>query len=232
MLPSPEFPCLEPVADERRSVLRQRGGTTFNRETVVGETLSAILSQTLPPCEVIVVDDGSTDGTEALVRRFPVRYVRQPNAGQNAARAHRASVATGDWIAFCDDDDVWRPTFLATMADRLPRDGRYGFADFVFIENGVWGTRNKFADAPPGFFNSIDRPLYPKLLDWVPTLPSSSIIQLDYFHAIGGFDLRYGRANCQDFEFALRCTEHVPVVVVHGYLSASAVTRGNRPQIG
>jgi glycosyltransferase involved in cell wall biosynthesis len=163
---------------------------TFNREAVIGETLSAILSQTLPPREVIVVDDGSTDSTEAFTRRFPVRYVRQPNAGQNAARSHGAGVATGDWIGFCDDDDVWRPTFLATMAERLPRDGRYGFADFVFIENGIWGTRGKFADAPSGFFDSADRPLYSKLLDWVPMLPSSSIIRMGYFHAVGGFDLR------------------------------------------
>ncbi len=132
---------------------------TFNRRSLVRETLASVFAQSLPPHEVIVVDDGSTDGTEEVVRRFPVRYIRQGNSGQNAARAAGARIATGDWISFLDDDDLWKPSFLATMAERMPPSAVFGFANYVLIENGVWGEHDMFADAPAGFFDRLDQPL-------------------------------------------------------------------------
>ncbi|HEX5632504.1 MAG TPA: glycosyltransferase, partial [Gemmatimonadales bacterium] len=88
---------------------------TYNREAFIGRTLRSVLAQTSPAHEVIVVDDGSTDGTEAVVAAFgaAVRYVRQPNAGVAAARNHGARLAAGDWLAFVDSDDLWVPHKLA-----------------------------------------------------------------------------------------------------------------------
>lgn len=86
----------------------------FNAESFLGEALDSVLGQTARPTEVIVVDDGSTDGTRALVRRYSdaVRLVTQDNGGAARARNVGARQATGEWLAFLDADDVWLPEKL------------------------------------------------------------------------------------------------------------------------
>lgn len=82
---------------------------TFNRVATVGRALSSILGQTVVPDEVIVVDDGSTDGTVDMVRRFPgVKLIcLEVNAGAAHARNVGIRAATGDFVAFLDSDDLW-----------------------------------------------------------------------------------------------------------------------------
>ncbi len=80
----------------------------------IAEALKSILGQTYPNLEVIVVDDGSIDGTGSVVRGFGdrIRYYRQPNAGAPAARDEGIRLSTGDLIAFLDADDLWHPEKL------------------------------------------------------------------------------------------------------------------------
>lgn len=80
-----------------------------NGREFIAETLDAIWAQTHLPEEVIVVDDGSTDGTAEFVReRYPrVRVLSQPNRGPASARNSGAAAATGEYLVFCDADDVW-----------------------------------------------------------------------------------------------------------------------------
>jgi glycosyltransferase involved in cell wall biosynthesis len=87
----------------------------YNGERYLAETLQSILAQTHQPLELIVVDDGSTDATPAVVADFGdrIRYVRQENAGPSAARNHGIKVSNGDFIAFLDADDLWHPEKLA-----------------------------------------------------------------------------------------------------------------------
>src|SRR5579872_1896806 len=84
---------------------------TYNRATLIGDTIDSILRQTVPPAEVIVVDDGSTDDTAAVVARYggAVRYHRIENSGPGVARNIGVSLARSPWIAFCDSDDIWLP---------------------------------------------------------------------------------------------------------------------------
>jgi glycosyltransferase involved in cell wall biosynthesis len=81
----------------------------YNGERYLGEAIESTLSQTFPPIEIIVVDDGSTDGSAKAVKRFgkPVRYVFQSNSGTGAARNQGINLATGDLFAFIDQDDIW-----------------------------------------------------------------------------------------------------------------------------
>ena len=82
---------------------------TRNRAAFLAQALESILAQTVVPGEIIVVDDGSTDGTAALVRDFtaPVRCLHQPARGPAAARNLGLESASGAYIAFLDDDDLW-----------------------------------------------------------------------------------------------------------------------------
>lgn len=86
----------------------------YNSEETIGACLSGLLTQTHPRVEVIVVDDGSTDRTGQICRAYEpgLRYVRQDNAGSSAARNAALALATGDFIAFCDADDVLLPAYL------------------------------------------------------------------------------------------------------------------------
>ena len=82
---------------------------TFNRSAFAQEAVRSVLAQTSPATEVIVVVDGSTDDTAQAVRtHFPsVRVFEQTNLGRSVARNTGVAVATGDWVAFLDDDDLW-----------------------------------------------------------------------------------------------------------------------------
>ncbi len=81
----------------------------YNGERFLGEALESILGQSYPHLEVIVVDDGSIDGTETVARKFggQIRYHRQANAGAPAARDEGIRLATGELVAFLDADDLW-----------------------------------------------------------------------------------------------------------------------------
>jgi glycosyltransferase involved in cell wall biosynthesis len=96
----------------------------YNGARYLPETLASVLRQTLPPHEVIVVDDGSTDDSAAVAASFgpPVRVLRQPNQGESVARNRGIDEARGNWIAFIDADDLWDPSKLERQVDGLPED--------------------------------------------------------------------------------------------------------------
>ncbi|NUZ05156.1 glycosyltransferase family 2 protein [Piscinibacter koreensis] len=90
----------------------------YNRERHIAAAIESVLHQTYPVHEVIVVDDGSKDGTAEVLQRIAasdprVRHVRQRNAGAAAARNRGIAMASGDWIAFLDSDDTWTHDKLA-----------------------------------------------------------------------------------------------------------------------
>jgi glycosyltransferase involved in cell wall biosynthesis len=107
---------------------------TYNRAPLVPRALASIAQQTHRDIEVVVVDDGSSDGTDRVVHdiaaTFPflIRYFRKDNGGCAAARNHGLRVASGDAIAFLDSDDEWTRDAIAAMVQRLEETG----ADFVY----------------------------------------------------------------------------------------------------
>jgi glycosyltransferase involved in cell wall biosynthesis len=121
----------------------------YNGECFLAEAIQSVLDQTLPPDEIIVVDDGSTDGTATIVARLaagaplPLRYVYQENRGASAARNVGIRLAQGRALAFQDADDLWMPQKQARQLALLEADPP---ADIVT------GLTQQFADAavPPG----------------------------------------------------------------------------------
>lgn len=88
---------------------------TYNRATYIGEALTSIINQTYTHWECLVIDDGSTDNTKNIIDSFHtkdhrIRYIKRPNnypKGSNGSRNYGLSLAQGQYIAFCDDDDYW-----------------------------------------------------------------------------------------------------------------------------
>ncbi len=95
---------------------------TFNRVSGLPHVLESVLSQTFTDFEVVVVDDGSSDGTPELLQHLSdprVRHVRQPNAGGCAARNNGAASSRGRFLIFLDDDDHALPGWLSALANEL-----------------------------------------------------------------------------------------------------------------
>jgi glycosyltransferase involved in cell wall biosynthesis len=93
----------------------------YNGEKYLADALGSILHQTYRPIEIIVVDDGSTDGTAAIAKSFgaAVRYLNQSNAGPAAARNLGLDAAEGEFIAFLDADDLWHTEKLERQMARF-----------------------------------------------------------------------------------------------------------------
>ena len=122
-------------------------------EAYLEECIDSVLEQTHALLEVILVDDGSTDGSGLLCdafadRDFRVRVIHQPNAGLSAARNAGLATASGDYVTFLDGDDWWDPTFVSSLLAALEAHQGAGIAmsTFARVPGAAWvppvgGTR-------------------------------------------------------------------------------------------
>jgi len=179
---------------------------TRNRRELVGEAVASALAQRDVAAEVIVVDDGSTDGTASMLSAFGdrIRVVRQTGSGVSAARNHGARLARGEWLAFLDSDDLWRPEKLARQlayhADR-PTLGASQTGE-IWIRNGVRVNPCRHHRKPDGdiFAPSLARCV---------VSPSAVLLRRELFASLGGFD--EGLAVCEDYDLWLRLGAREPV---------------------
>lgn len=203
---------------------------TWNRAALLPATLDAVFAQTLPPLEVILVDDGSTDHTaEMVTARYGerVRLLQVPNGGDLLARNAGLAVASGRLVAFCDSDDLWRPDFLAAMAALWVAEPRLraAFADFVELRDDVCASTTKFAAAPEGFWQGLrvlapdglaafDQNIVERVIRFQPFFPSAMVADRQFLLALGGWDASVGRMVGTDFATILLLCEHPPIGVV------------------
>lgn len=158
----------------------------YNKEREIADALHSVLAQTFQPLEIIVVDDGSTDGGVGIVRSIPsplIRLVEQPNAGVSAARNRGVAEARGEYIAFLDADDAWQPGFLAEIAAMIgefPGCGLYCTAFDIVSDDGVFPAETPAARGlVENFFRESSRRYI--------AIPSASCIPRRVFDAAGGF---------------------------------------------
>ena len=124
----------------------------YNRERFIGDAIRSVLRQERPVDQIVVVDDGSTDGTTEIVNQFPeVELVRlTSNAGTAAARNRGVESARGDVIAWLDSDDTWLPHHVETVVPLLEQNDdavlAFGLVQLVGTREGVWPT----FDVPAG----------------------------------------------------------------------------------
>jgi len=175
----------------------------YQRVDLVGRAvLSALQQFPVRAAEVLVVDDGSTDGTGDLAERLGARVVRQVNAGEGAARNTGLRHASTAGVAFLDSDDAWLPGHLATLVPHLP--GR------VLVGSVARAVPSGKLVGYPGRHPSV---IDPRSVIWPdsPVLPSAVLVDRAAALAVGGFgDLPRGA----DLEFWIRLLQTGPGLVV------------------
>jgi len=202
---------------------------TYNRADLIHKTLDAIVSQSYSPEEVIVVDDGSQDNTEEVVRSFAplVRYLRIENSGECRARNVGVSLARCEYIAFCDSDDLWRPDKLK-LQTRIFEDAPecdYSFTNFKIVVDDSWSSETKFDSLPHHYFDLpqhqldkdlfvIKTPMFDRLLGNQPIFPSTLMMKKSFFESVGRWNEPLGRTPSVDLEFHLRCVGRPNIGVV------------------
>lgn len=174
---------------------------THDRARYLPACIESVLAQDFPGLEHVIVDDGSTDGTEEAVRPYldRVRYVRQENAGPSAARNRALSLARGEYVAFIDSDDAWRPGRLARqipMLDANPRAGLlYAAIDYVDADGNPSPVRRSRRGTPSGR-------ILPVLVRHNVMETSTVVARRALVEEAGGFDPRF-RWN-EDLDLWLR----------------------------
>jgi len=139
----------------------------LNGECFVAEAVGSVLAQGYPALEIIIIDDGSTDETEAAVRRLPcdVHYFKQENLGPSAARNRGIRDAAGDYVAFLDVDDLWPPHTLTTLMSELLQDPEldlaHGYSQVMEYDPAT-GTYEYRGNPKESFPHSISLAVYRK----------------------------------------------------------------------
>lgn len=184
---------------------------TYNRRTQVLRAIDSVFAQTIPVDEVIVVDDGSTDGTcQAILGQYGARVtlIRQENLGVSAARNKAVEYARGSWVAFLDSDDVWHPAKIERQFEALDQLGD-GFG-VCFTNCKFTGTLAKDANAFENAGLKVDSAFGPlsKVLESVLAREcgiyvQSSLVVRALLIEIGGFDENLGLLEDADIFFRL-----------------------------
>ena len=179
---------------------------TYNRADFVREAIASVLRQDYPGIETIVVDDGSRDGTRAVVSEFgpAVQYLWQENRGVSAARNRGVAASTGALVAFLDSDDLWLPHKVSAQVAyfRTHTAVQACHTDEIWIRRGVRVNERHIHRKQGGwqFLASLPRCLIS---------PSAVMLRRTLWDRLGGFDENL--PACEDYDLWLRLTAVVPV---------------------
>jgi len=190
----------------------------YNAASHIGEALESALAQDWRPLEIVVVDDGSTDDTQSIVRSYSgVLYVRQENKGPSAARNTAVEQSSGHFVANFDSDDLLPPTRISDQVRYL----------LAHPEVGAVFGRQEWMNAPEWMARDS---VYGDL-DGIPL--SSVMFRREVFFELGGYDTSF--VHGEDMDLLVRMRERgieygvVPEIVLYRRYQASSLTGGRAP---
>jgi len=171
---------------------------TYNRYIYLKRALTSLYNQSLPPNEVIVVDDGSTDNTSQIKDDFPaIRYFYQKNSGVSSARNLGIKKASFEWIAFLDSDDEWHKDKLKKQISFHKQNPNI----FISYTNERWIKDEKEIKVPKKF-KKYGGYIFDRCLSYCIIAPSSSMVHKNLFDEVGLFDEEL--EVCEDYDLWLR----------------------------
>lgn len=176
--------------------------TLYNSERFIGEAIHSALAQSHRDLEIIVIDDGSTDGSAEIAKGFgsAIRYVYQENSGAARSTNNGVRLSSGPYIAFLENDDVWLPDKVAQQVSVLEANPGAGAVncDLRYItEDGVVEEELIKGYCP-------DEPYSELFLKGFNFMLSALLVRREVFEATGGFDEGFQAAGLQDVEWYAR----------------------------
>ncbi|MDP6339031.1 MAG: glycosyltransferase family A protein [Candidatus Marinimicrobia bacterium] len=189
---------------------------TFNRAHTLPRALDSVMVQTLQSMEIIIVDDGSTDETNAVLADYPgLCIISQDNRGVSAARNVGIEKAGGEWLAFLDSDDEWLKEKLENQWDAICNDDK-----LICHTEEIW-IRNGQRVNPMKKHQKFGGMIYERCLPLCVISPSSVMIHRSVFEDVGVFD--ESLEVCEDYDLWLRiCAKYSvlfidePLIVKYG----------------
>lgn len=190
----------------------------YNADDHIADAIESILQQSRQPDDIIVVDDGSTDRTVEIARRYPVRILNMPsNRGAGAARNAGWMAASTDLVAWLDADDSWEPNHLEVLVELLEQFEEaavaFSLVKYVGGRSGVWQPKHFIAADRPveAFSQCLRNNLVPQM---------SAVVRRSALLEVGGYDESMRRS--QDYDLWLRLSRN------HRFVRSSKVTASYR----
>ncbi len=196
---------------------------TFNRGEMVAEAVSSVLGQKdfTGGIEVIVVDDGSTDGTAEALALFgdKIRYLRLDRGGVSAARNLGIAESRGEYIAFLDSDDLWLPGKLSAQVSYFSENPDINLCqtEEIWVRRGKRVNPRKYHQKPMGYCFDL-------LLERCLVSPSAVMIRRALFDEVGLFD--ESMPACEDYDLWLRIGSRYPLGLIE---KPYIIKRGGHP---
>lgn len=190
---------------------------TFNRREKCRRAIESVQNQTFQNFELIVVDDGSTDGINENIiagkdKKGQYFYIQlSNNLGVSRARNLGVAQARGEWIAFLDSDDQWFPKKLEKQVDWLHNHPEY----VIHQTKEIW-IRNGVRVNPPKTHEKKSGNIFKQSLERCFITPSSVMMKKSIFHELGGFNESF--PACEDYDLWIRLTCKYPVGLVDDFL--------------
>ncbi len=182
---------------------------SYNRLHTLPRAIDSVLNQSVPVHELIVVDDGSTDGTVEYIKQHysTIRLISQSQRGVSAARNVGIASAKGQWIALLDSDDEWLPDKIAKQQQKLQQlpDSKICHTEEIWVRNGKRVNAMQKHKKTGGW-------IYENCLPLCAMSPSSIVFHCSVLQAVGLFD--EALPACEDYDLWLRICNQFPVIFI------------------
>jgi len=188
---------------------------TFNRASFLEGAINSILNQTYQKFEIIIVDDGSTDNTKDILKKFPkIRYFYQKNSGVSVARNLGIKKSKYDYIAFLDSDDEWREEKLKLQVQFLKDNPKISIihTNETWLRNGKEIKKKRYQSKPFGF-------CFLENLDFCKIGTSTVLIKKSLLKEVGYFDENL--KICEDYDLWLRISKIYEI----GYINLELIKK-------